>query len=74
MLLKLFTKIEKIQNIPNAKNIEIINEFLEYMRNNGSEEHHQNNNLKGLIAFGNFIGKDKSFYDINKKNSCFRIS
>jgi hypothetical protein len=68
MLLKLFTKIGKIQNIPNAKNIEIINEFLEYMRNNGSDEHHQNNNLKRLIAFGNFICKDKSFYDINKKN------
>ena len=57
----------KIQNISNTKNIEIINEFLEYMRNNGSEEHHQNNNLKLLIAFENFIGKDKSFYDINKK-------
>ena len=67
MLLKLFTKIGKIQNISNTKNIEIINEFLEYMRNNGSEEHHQNNNLKLLIAFENFIGKDKSFYDINKK-------
>ena len=26
----------KIQNIPNLKNIEIINEFLEYLRNNGS--------------------------------------
>ena len=37
------------------------------MRNNGSEEHHQNNNLKRLIAFGNSTGKDKSFYDINKK-------
>jgi hypothetical protein len=37
------------------------------MRNNGSEEHHQNNNLKVVIAFGNFIGKDKSFYNINKR-------
>jgi len=46
MLLKLFTKIGKIQNIPNAKNIAIVNEFLEYMRSNGSAEHHQNNNFK----------------------------
>jgi integrase/recombinase XerD len=37
------------------------------MRNNGSSEHHQNNNLKVVIAFGNFIGKDNSFYDLNKK-------
>ena len=37
------------------------------MRNNGSSEHHQNNNLKVVIACGNFIGKDYSFLDINKK-------
>ena len=68
MPLKLSTTIGKIQNIPNSKNIEIINEFLEYMRNHGSEEHHQNNNLKIVIAFGNCIGKYISFYDINKKD------
>ena len=67
MPLKLSTTIEKIQNITNSKNIEIVNEFLEYMRINGSSELHQNNNLKVVIAFGNFIGKDILFYDINKK-------
>ena len=54
MPLKLYTTIRKIQNIPHSKNIEIINEFLEYMRNNGSSEHHQNNNLKIVIAFAFF--------------------
>ena len=67
MPLKLSTTIGKIQNIPNSKNIEIIKEFLEYMRSNDSSEHHQNNNLKVVISFGNFIGNDNSFYDINKK-------
>jgi hypothetical protein len=67
MPLKLSTAIGKIQNIPNIKNIEIVNEFLEYMRSNGSSEHHQNSNLKVGIAFGNFICKNNSFYDINKK-------
>ena len=38
------------------------------MRNNGSKEHHQNNNLKVVIAFGNFIGKDISFLGITKKD------
>ena len=64
MLLKLSTTIGKIQNVSNSKNIEIINEFLEYMRSNGSSEHQQNNKWKVLFAFGNFIGKDKSFYYI----------
>jgi hypothetical protein len=68
MPLKLSTTIGKIQNIPNSRNIvEIVNKFLEYMRNNGSSEHHQNNDLKVVIAFGNFIGNDNSFLDINKK-------
>jgi hypothetical protein len=67
MPFKLSTTIGKIQNIPNSKNIEVIHEFLEYMRNNGSSEHHQNNNLKVVIAYGNFIGKDNSFFEINKK-------
>ena len=64
MPLKLSTTRGKIQNIPNSKNIEIINEFLEYMKDNGYSEHHQNNNLKVVIAFGNFIDKDNSFLDI----------
>ncbi len=73
MSLKLSTTIGKIKNILNTKNIEIINEFLEYMRSNNSSEHHQNNNLKVEISFSNFIGKDKSFYGINKKEQ-IRIS
>ena len=36
------------------------------MRNNGSSEHHQNNNLNIVIAFGSFIGGDISFLDIIK--------
>jgi integrase/recombinase XerD len=67
MPFKLSTTIGKIQNTLNSKNREIINEFLEYMISNGSSENHQNNNLKVVIAFSNFIGKDISFLDINKK-------
>ena len=38
------------------------------MRINNSSEHHQNNNLKVVIAFGNFLDKENSFFDINKKD------
>ena len=64
MPLKLSTTIGKIQNIPNSKNIEIINDFLEYMRSKGSSEHNQNNNLKVIVTFSNLIS---SFYGINKR-------
>jgi hypothetical protein len=44
------------------------------MRNNGSSGHHQNNNLKVVITFGNFIGKDNSLYDINKKDQVLEFN
>jgi integrase/recombinase XerD len=67
MPIKLSTTISKIQTIPNKTNIEKINEFINYMKNNGSSEHHQNNNLKVVISFAKFLGPDASFYDVNKK-------
>jgi hypothetical protein len=74
MPFKLSTTIGKIQNIPNPRNIEIINQFLEYMISNSSLDHHQNNNLKVVIAFGNTIGKDLSFLDINQKRTNIKFS
>jgi integrase/recombinase XerD len=37
------------------------------MKFNGCSEHHQNNNLKVVIAFAKFLGPDSSFYNIKKK-------
>jgi hypothetical protein len=37
------------------------------MKNNGSSERHQNNNLIMMIGFSNSFGSNQSFYDINKK-------
>lgn len=67
MPFKLSTTIGKIRSIPNSKNIEFVNQFLDYMRRNGASDHHQNNNLKVVIALANFLGKDNSFYDIKTK-------
>jgi hypothetical protein len=67
MPLKLSTTIGKIQSIPNSKNIKIINEF-NITRTNSSSEYHQNNNLKVVIVFGNFLGKGNSFFDIHRKD------
>jgi hypothetical protein len=45
MVAKLSTTIEKIQNLPNSSNSITLNEFLFYMKNNGSSDRHQNNNM-----------------------------
>ena len=38
-----------------------------YMKNNGSSERHQNNNLNVIIEFSNFFDSNTTFYDINRK-------
>jgi integrase/recombinase XerD len=67
MVAKLSTTINKIQKIHNSSNANIINEFLTYMKNNGSSERHQNNNLNVIIEFANFLDPKTTFYNINKK-------
>ena len=50
MPLKLSTTIVKIQGMTDTKNIEIINEFFDYIRDNDvSSEYHQNHNLNNTL-------------------------
>ena len=48
-------------------NVSKIEEFHRYERSNGCSEKNQNNNLKAIIAFANFIGPGVSFYDIRTR-------
>ncbi|HZD83828.1 MAG TPA: hypothetical protein VE076_13215 [Nitrososphaeraceae archaeon] len=48
---KLTTTVNKISTVPHPANVSIIQEFYQYMRSTGASEHHQNNNLKVVIAF-----------------------
>jgi integrase/recombinase XerD len=67
MVAKLSTTIIKIQTLSNSANSKILYEFLMYMKNNGSSERHQNNNLNVLIELSKYFGSDTTFHDINKK-------
>jgi hypothetical protein len=78
MVAKLSTTIEKMKNLPNSSNSITLNEFLFYMKNNGSSERHQNNNLIVMIEFSNSFGSNTSFYDIyydmtDEKRRCIKI-
>jgi hypothetical protein len=55
---KLTTTVSKIAQVPNMTNSAIIGEFYTYMRAKGSLEHHQNNVLKTVIAYANFLGSE----------------
>lgn len=64
---KLTTTISKIASLPNSTNSALIDEFYQYMKSNGTSERHQNNNLKAVIAFANFLGTDTTFFDVQLK-------
>ena len=67
MVAKLSTTINKIQSLPNSSNSITLNEFLFYMKNYGSSERHQNNNLIVMIEYAKYLDCDTTFYNINKK-------
>ena len=67
MATKLTSTISKIASLPNSTNSALIDEFYQYMKSNGTSERHQNNNLKAVIAFANFLGTDTTFFDVQLK-------
>jgi hypothetical protein len=65
---KLTTTVSKIAQVPNKTNSAIIEEFYTYMRAKGSSEQHQNNVLKTVIAYANFLGSETTFLDVQQKS------
>lgn len=53
--------------VPNSMNSKLIEDFHSYMKGNATSERHQNNNLKAVIAFAEFIGYEITFYQISTK-------
>jgi hypothetical protein len=71
---KLTTTVSKIALVPNQTNLAIIEEFRAYMKARGSSEQHQNNNLKVAIAYANFLGPNRTFFDVQQKKPDYCIS
>jgi hypothetical protein len=43
------------------------------MKDNDSSERHQNNALKVVIAYANYLGSDATFYDVSHKEQITRF-
>jgi integrase/recombinase XerD len=66
MSAKLSTTINKMKLLSCKENAEIIYRFFEFMANHDASERHQNNSLKAIISYANYIG-NKSLKDVNRK-------
>lgn len=61
------TTLSKILVVPNRINLNLINEFHDHMKSKGCSERHRNNTLQVTIGFANFLGLDRTFYDVERK-------
>jgi len=68
MAMKLSTTLGHINTIPNSINAKLVKEFYEYLKDIGTSENYQNQNIKQLIGFAKFLGCDMAFHDVNKKD------
>ena len=62
----LSTTVDKVMNLANQKNSKLILKFLDFMKENGASERHQNNNLKTILAYSQFINS-RLQVDINSQ-------
>lgn len=66
--MKLFTTLAHMKSIPNHINASLVKEFHEYLKEIGTSENYQNQNLKQIINFAEYLGIKKTFYEIRTRD------
>jgi hypothetical protein len=59
--------------VPNSVNSKLIEDFHSYMKENITSERHQNNNIKAIIAFAEFLGPDTTFHQVIMRDQITRF-
>jgi hypothetical protein len=65
MPIRLDTVLRKVGQMPNQVNSDLLKEFYQHMKDNGTSQNYQKGNLKAMIHFEEHIRPAISFYDIN---------
>jgi hypothetical protein len=69
MTVKLSTTISNIErDVFNSENKQLLEQFFEFMKRNGTSERYQNNNLKTVIAYNKILGPSVPFSQVNNKS------
>jgi hypothetical protein len=67
MPIRLDTIFRKVEQMPNKVNSDLLKEFYQHMKDNGTSQNYQKGNLKAMIHFAEYIGKATSFYNVDYK-------
>lgn len=67
MAIRLDTVLGKVEHMSNKVNSDLLKEFYQHMKDNGTSQNYQKGNLKAMIHFAEHIGEATSFYDVDHK-------
>jgi integrase/recombinase XerD len=68
MTMKLSTTLIHLDTIPNPVNASLVKEFYEYLKQLGTSENYENQNLKQIINFARYLGAEKTMSDVKSKD------
>jgi site-specific recombinase XerD len=66
--MKLSTTLIHLNSIPIPINASLVKQFYEYLKEIGTSENYQNQNLKQLINFAIYLGEEKTLYEVSTKD------
>lgn len=66
MTVTLSTTLRNIGTISNGVNINILEDFYRYLKDIGTSEGYQNQNIKQITNLARYLGTKKTFYDLSK--------
>jgi integrase/recombinase XerD len=67
MPIRLDTVLRKVEQMPNRVNSDLLKDFHQHMKDNGTSQNYQKGNLKAMIHCAEHIGAVTSFYDVDNK-------
>lgn len=67
MPIRLDTVLKKVERTSNKVNSDLLEDFYQHMKDNGTSQNYQKGNLKAMIHFAEHIGEATSFFEVNHK-------
>ncbi|MGB8026479.1 MAG: hypothetical protein WCE95_02620 [Nitrososphaeraceae archaeon] len=68
MTVRLSTTLNNLEkSISNEENKKLIQQFFDFMKRIGTSERYQNNNLKAIINYSNFLGPSISLNHVKNR-------
>ena len=67
MPIRLDTVLRKVEQMSNKVNSNLLKDFYQHMKDNGTSQNYPKGNLKAMIHFGEHISEATSFFDVDHK-------